>query len=98
MDITFPTTAEAFIAYQENGAGRKLNGLERDVLTEIAELINISYQEGVDGRAHTVSLKDVETFIPEQCQEDESPKLARILEIICWWCDRAYMAGKETQE
>lgn len=96
--ITFPTTAEAFIAYQEAGTGRKLNGLERDVAAEIADLINISYQEGMEGRTHTVSLEKVETFTQGTCQEDTAHKLARIWESVCWWCDKAYQAGKEISQ
>ena len=53
--ILFPTTTEAFIAYQEAGTGRKLEGFERDLA-------------------------------------------AVIVESICWWCDRAYQAGKETAQ
>lgn len=30
--ITFPTTTEAFIAYQEAGVGRTLNGHEKKLL------------------------------------------------------------------
>ena len=96
--ITFPTTTEAFIADQEAGAGRKLNGLERDVAAEIADLINISYREGIEGRTHTISLENVETFVSEQDQEDTAQKLAWLWESICWWCDKAYQAGKEVSQ
>ena len=54
--IPFPTTTEAFIAYQEAGIGRKLDGFERDLAAVVVELINISYQEGMEGRTHTLSL------------------------------------------
>ena len=50
--IPFPTTTEAFIAYQEAGTGRKLKGRERDLASVVVELSNISYQEGAE-RAHT---------------------------------------------
>ena len=68
--ITFPTTTEAFIAYQE----------------------------GMEGRTHTVSLKDVERFYQERDKKKELLKTVRIWESICWWCDRAYQAGKETAQ
>lgn len=36
--ITFPTTTEAFIAYQKAGTGRKLEGSERDLASVVVEL------------------------------------------------------------
>ena len=93
--ITFPTTTEAFIAYQEAGIGRKLEGFERNLAAVVVELANISYQEGAEGRTHTVSMEDVETFFRERGREAAFHKLARIWESICWWCNQAYQAGKE---
>ena len=96
--ITFPTTTEAFIDYQEAGTGRKLEGFERDLAAVVVELINISYQEGAEGRTHTVSMDGVETFFRERDREAEFHKLARIWESICWWCDKAYQTGKEVSQ
>ena len=45
--ITFPTTTEAFIAYQEAGTGRKLEGFERDLAAVVVKLINTSYPRTV---------------------------------------------------
>lgn len=39
--ITFPTTTDAFIAYQEAGTGRTLEGFERDFSAVVVELINV---------------------------------------------------------
>ena len=64
--IPFPTTTEAFIAYQEASTGRKLEGLELDLTAVVVELINISYQEGAEGRTHTVSMDGVEAFFQER--------------------------------
>lgn len=96
--ITFPTTTEAFIAYQEAGIGRKLEGFEQDLACVVVDLINISYQEGMEGHAHTVSMEDVEAFFQERGKEEAFHKLARIWESICWWCDKAYQAGKEAAQ
>ena len=76
--ITFPTTTEAFIAYQEAGIGCKLEGFERNLAAVVVELANISYQEGAEGRTHTVSMEDVETFFRERGREAAFHKLARI--------------------
>ena len=92
--ITFPTTTDAFIAYQEAGTGRKLEGFERDLASVVVELINVSYQEGAEGRAHTVSMEDVEAFFQEQGKEESFRKMARIWECVCLWCDKAYQAGR----
>ena len=42
--ITFPTTPEAFIAYQEKEIKRKLDDRERQFAAVVVELANISYQ------------------------------------------------------
>lgn len=96
--ITFPTTTEAFIAYQEAGIGRKLEGFERNLAAVVVELANISYQEGAEGRTHTVTMEDVETFFQERDRDAAFSKTARIWERVCWWCSKAYQAGKETAQ
>ena len=93
--ITFPTTTEAFIAYQEAGTGRKLERFERDLSAVVVELINVSYQEGMEGSTHTVSMEDVEAFFQKKGKEETFRKMAWIWEFICWWCNQAYQAGKE---
>lgn len=95
--IPFPTTTEAFIALQEAGTGRKLEGLERDLADVVVELINISYQEGMEGRTHTVSMEGVEAFFRERDREAAFHKLARIWESVCWWCNLAYQTGRGGQ-
>ena len=89
--ITFPTTPEAFIAYQEAGIGRKLEVFERKLVEVVVELANGSYQEGVD---NSVTIKCAQEFFRERGEEN-SEKILRIWESICWWCDRAYHEGQE---
>ena len=43
--ITFPTTPEAFVAYQEKGINRKLDDFELKLADAVVDLTNISYQE-----------------------------------------------------
>ena len=95
MDITFPTTAEAFIAYQEAEIHRRLSDTERRFAAAIVDIINISYQDGAEGEENTITMEFVRKFHRER--EDDPNKCRRIWESVCWWCDRAYMAGKETQ-
>ena len=63
--ITFPTTPEAFIAYQENGINRKLDDLERKLADVVVGLVNGSYQEGIEGKENTVTIQLVRKFYKE---------------------------------
>ena len=47
--ITFPTAPEAFIAYQEVGAGRKLNDFEKELMKQTIEVMNVCYESGRTG-------------------------------------------------
>ena len=49
MEITFPTTAEAFIAYQEAGTGRNFNIHEKELMEKSVEILNESYERGKTG-------------------------------------------------
>ena len=92
--ITFPTTTEAFIAYQEAGIQRELNNFERELSGAVVDLANISYQEGLDGEENSITIEMVKEFLRLRGKEDNK-KFLHIWESICWWCDRAYQAGKE---
>lgn len=95
--ITFPAQPEAFIAYQENGINRKLDDLERKLADLVVDLANNSYQEGIEGKENTVTIQLVRKFYKE-CNKELDGKFLRMWESICWWCDRAYMAGKEAAQ
>lgn len=45
--ISFPTTPEAFIAYQEQLAGRKLAEHEREVMAAWVEVFNHAHTKGL---------------------------------------------------
>lgn len=45
--ITFPTTPEAFIAYQERLVGRKLAENEREVIAALVKVFNLFYEGGL---------------------------------------------------
>ena len=95
MDITFPTTPEASIAYQAAGINRELDNFERKLATVIVEFANASYQEGLNGEENTITMDFVRAFYRERGKSMDS--FIRIWESVCWWCDRAYMAGKEAR-
>ena len=46
--ITFPTTPEAFMAYQEQLIGRRLKENEWEVTAAWVELFNLSYEDGLN--------------------------------------------------
>ena len=94
--ITFPTTTEAFIAYQEAGIHRELDDFERKLAEVVVELANGSYQEGLNGKENTVTVKFVRAFYKKR--KKKINKFTHIWESICWWCDRAYKAGKEAAQ
>ena len=96
--ITFPTTTEAFIAYQEAGIGRKLEKLERKLASAVVELANISYQEGIEGTENTVTMKTVKAFFQSMPNRVSSGVQEHLWASICWWCDVAYQAGKEAAQ
>lgn len=93
--IAFPTTPEAFIAYQESGIHRKLDDFEREFADVVVELINGSYKEGLNGEENTITMKSVKKYYKEHGGSPDS--VIRIWKSICWWCDKAYMAGKEAK-
>ena len=95
--ITFPTTPEAFVAYQEKGINRKFDDFELKLADAVVDLTNISYQEGVDGKENSITIEMVKEFLRLRGKEDNK-KFLHIWESICWWCDRAYMAGKEAAQ
>ena len=93
--ITFPTTPEAFIAYQEKEIKRKLDDRERQFAAVVVELANISYQEGVAGQENTCTMDWVQCFYTKHGKNSDDNRI-RMWESVCWWCDKAYHAGKET--
>lgn len=95
--ITFPTTPEAFVAYQEKGINRKLDDFEQKLSCAVVDLANISYQEGLDGEENSITIETGKESLRLRGKEDNK-KFLHIWESICWWCDRAYMAGKEAAQ
>lgn len=93
--ITFPTTPEAFTAYQESGINRKLTDFERKLSDTVVELANNSYQDGVEGDENTLTMEFVRRRYMERGKSIDG--FVRIWENICWWCNEAYRQGKETR-
>lgn len=101
--ITFPTTPEAFIAYQEQLASRKLTEHERGAVAAWAECFNLSYEDGLeqDRAALEDSLAKMDELLKRR---EESPAVHKLLQaarqcIIYAWeqgAERSVSIGEDT--
>ena len=101
--ITFPTTAEAFIAEQEAGAGRPANEPERKILEMSVEILNECFDCGKAGEkmpwaesAESI----VDTLREKNMLEEfeENPFLVRYAAFMLTWTKDAYQQGKEAAQ
>jgi len=53
-ELAFPLTAEAFIAFQEEGTGGKLGANAREALAAWVSGFNLSFEEGGAGNRDSV--------------------------------------------
>ena len=103
MSITFPTTAAAFIAEQEAGAGRPLTNPERSLLEYSVDIMNECFHSGkvggkmpwaesaeaaVEGLREIGSLEKVE----------KNPFAVRYLSFMLAWTKDAYHQGQEAAQ
>lgn len=103
MSITFPTTAEAFIAEQEAGAGRPANEPERKILEMSVEILNECFDSGKAGEKmpwaeSAESLVDIlwENNMLEAFEKN--PFLMRYAKFMLTWTKDAYQQGKEAAQ
>ena len=83
--ITFPTTPEAFIAYQEQLAGRKLTEHEREVTAAWVEVFNLSYEGGLE---HSLAKMD-----EPATKRDNGPVVRNFLRKCRLWIAIAWKQG-----
>lgn len=97
--ITFPTTAEAFIAYQEAGAGRTLNIPEKELMRRSVEVLNDCYEGGKTGERipFPESEEDAHRILSDMGKADhwEQPFVKRYIRSMLFWTRTAYEQGKE---
>jgi hypothetical protein len=95
--ITFPTTTEAFIAYQEEVTGRKLDKWEAEFSAELTELANLSFDDGKSGRELFNTLDGVEDYFSSigKSEKLQKPAVQQILRMMDAWNKVAYQAGKK---
>ena len=88
--IVFPASAEKFIAYQEQLAGRPLNSLERKVTAAWLPSINQAYGEGAGGEDITDDLAHMEELISRYAIDTV---LLQLLRAVTLWMCRAWVQG-----
>lgn len=90
--ITFPTTPEAFIAHQEQLAGRELTGKRRELVAAWAKVFNLSYKDGLkqDRDALEDSLAKMDELM---ARRDESPEGREFLMKCSMWIVVAWKQG-----
>ena len=97
MDITFPTTTEAFIAYQEYLMGKPASEQCITLCKATVGLFNKAFEDGQAGR----ELPDIGDDFITACRRDAKEDLLtdknvlHIVASVCWWCKEAYRQGKE---
>ena len=98
--ITFPTTTEAFIAYQEESIGRKLDRWEREFSADLTEWANLSFDDGKSGRERFNILDGVEDYFSSRGRLEylQEPAMQHILKMMDAWIELAYRAGKEVAQ
>ena len=89
---SFPVSPEEFIAYQEQLAGRKLTGHEREATAAWVEGFNLSYEDGLkqDTDALGDSLAKMDELITRR---DNSPAVRDILRVCRRWIITAWKQG-----
>lgn len=93
-DLIFPLTAEAYIAYQEAGAGWEFGKNMREAIEVWLPVFNDSYEEGKcgDRQARLDSIKSLDEFIS---RSKDDPILHDILSVCKTWVCYAWMRGND---
>lgn len=95
--MNFPTSVEAFAAFQEEHIGRKLTAFERELCDPLVDIINLYYDIGKEGRCMDDLLEDIVRYYIKKGRENElkKPYVQHIHQLIVFWCRKAYEAGKQ---
>lgn len=97
--ITFPTTTEAFAAYQKAGAGRKLNDFEKELMRRSVEVLNDCYEGGRAGKRipFPESEEDARQILSDTGKADhwEQPFIKSYIRFMLFWTRTAYEQEKE---
>lgn len=95
--ITFPTTPEAFNAYQEQLIGRKLSDQERKLDATWVEVFNLSYEDGLRQDRNTLA-KDLDKLEELMARHKDNAGVHKFAEACRAWIMEAWRQGKEAAE
>ena len=95
--ITFPTTPEAFNAYQEQLIGRKLSDQERKLDATWVEVFNLSYVDGLRQDRNTLA-KDLDKLEELMARHKDNAGVHKFAEASRAWIMEAWRQGKEAAE
>ena len=95
--ITFPTTPEAFNAYQEQLIGRKLSDQERKLDATWVEVFNLSYEDGLRQDRNTLA-KDLDKLEKLMARHKDNAGVHKFAEACRAWIMEAWRQGKEAAE
>ena len=101
--IAFPTTTEAFIAFQEAGTGRPLTDTERKLMEASVDIMNECFYSGRAGekKPWPESAEEVDDILREKGNVellDKDPFFARYVAFMLTWTKDAYHQGKEAAQ
>ena len=92
--ITFPTTPEAFIAYQEQLADRKLAEHEREVTAAWVEVFNLSYEDGLN-QDRDILVKGLDKLDELMARHENHEGVHKFAEACRAWMIEAWRQGAE---
>ena len=95
--ITFPTTPEAFNAYQEQLRGRKQSEKEKEVAAAWVEVFNLSYEDGLTQDRDTLE-KDLDNLEELMARHKDNAGVHKFAEACRFWMIEAWRQGKEAAE
>ncbi|MBS6800679.1 hypothetical protein ACR742_12510 [Flavonifractor plautii] len=92
--ITFHTTPEAFIAYQEQLAGRKLAEHEREVTAAWVEVFNLFYEDGLK-QDHATLEEDLNKLDELMARHEDNAGVHKFAEACRAWMIETWRQGAE---
>ena len=95
--ITFPTTPEAFNAYQEQLIGRKLSDQERKLDATWVEVFNLSYEDGLRQDRNTLA-QDLDKLEELMARHKDNAGVHKFAEACRAWMIEAWRQGKEAAQ
>ncbi|MBU5230025.1 hypothetical protein [Intestinimonas butyriciproducens] len=96
-ELAFPLTAEAFIAFQEEGTGGKLGANAREALAAWVPGCNLSFEEGRAGNQEGLR-ESLEWLDNRISASEDDPVLWRFYKSARWWTVYAWERGRRERE